>query len=143
MKIDWTHIAIHQSATPDGDELDFDNFRRYHIQDRLWKDVGYNYGVDRVHQDYEVVVGRPLTMTGAHAIGWNDRAIGIVYAGNYNLAPPPLEMLQVSVYRLIKPLMVYHDITKDRIVGHKDTQRPGYTECPGRLFNMERLRDLI
>jgi N-acetyl-anhydromuramyl-L-alanine amidase AmpD len=82
-------------------------------------------------------------MPGAHSPGWNDRSIGIVFAGNYNLTPPPVEMLQVAIYRLIKPLMVYHDITIDRIQAHRDQQRPGYTDCPGRMFPIERLRNLI
>jgi hypothetical protein len=73
--IDWTHIIIHHSASKDGTELDFANFRRWHVIGQGWKDVGYHFGVERLGTGYEILGGRPWTLQGSHCRGWNQKNV--------------------------------------------------------------------
>ena len=83
--------------------------------------IGYNYLIDL---DGTVETGRPLTMTGAHCKGWNDRSIGICYVGGLDLygnpkdtrTPAQKKALNDLVYSLFEK---YPTIT--RIMGHRDT----------------------
>lgn len=54
--------------------------RRWHMQDRGWKDIGYHWLIDR---DGEVAAGRPETVIGAHTVGHNTGTIGICLIGGF------------------------------------------------------------
>lgn len=54
--------------------------RRWHMQDRGWRDIGYHFLIDR---DGTVVVGRPLDQTGSHTKGRNTGTIGIALFGGH------------------------------------------------------------
>ena len=135
----WTHVVIHHSASVDSDELQIDNFRRWHKQ-RGWRDIGYHAVIERVEGQYECLFGRPITMTGSHAKRWNRKALGVVFAGNYMDEGPTDEMLRVAVYRVIRPWLVAFSIHKNNIIGHRDTKA---TDCPGSAFDIQRIRRLI
>lgn len=57
--------------------------RRWHKQDRGWKDIGYHYLIDR---DGTVAVGRPVEQVGAHVAGHNTGTIGISLFGGHGSA---------------------------------------------------------
>lgn len=137
----WTHIVIHHSATKDEVTLDFDDFRRYHRLERGWVDVGYNYGIEKIQQGYEILVGRPLTRRGSHAgPDWNGKAIGVVFAGNFNLGAPPVEMMRTASYRLLRPLVATFNIPRGNMIGHRDTKK---TDCPGTQFDLGLLKRMV
>ena len=52
--------------------------RRWHIEERGWKDVGYHWLIDR---DGTVAPGRAETVVGAHVAGHNAGTIGISLFG--------------------------------------------------------------
>ncbi len=54
--------------------------RRWHMQDRGWRDIGYHYLIDR---DGTLAHGRPLEQTGAHTIGRNAGTIGVALFGGH------------------------------------------------------------
>lgn len=54
--------------------------RRWHTQERGWKDIGYHFLIDR---DGTVARGRPLEQTGAHTKGHNTGTIGIALVGGH------------------------------------------------------------
>ena len=54
--------------------------RRWHMQDRGWRDIGYHFLIDR---DGTVAVGRPLDQTGAHTQGRNAGTIGVALFGGH------------------------------------------------------------
>ncbi len=67
-----------------------DEIKRWHVQERGWRDNGYNFGIDR---DGTVVKGRDLDgdgdvieEIGAHVKGRNSRSIGIVLFGGHGSA---------------------------------------------------------
>lgn len=103
--------------------------RRWHVQERGWRDIGYHWVIDR---DGTVAPGRPETEIGAHVEGHNRGTIGICLLGGYGAkADDPFERnfttAQASaVSRLI-------DEIKDRtairdVSGHNDYAAKA---CPG------------
>ncbi|WSY36656.1 N-acetylmuramoyl-L-alanine amidase [Streptomyces sp. NBC_00887] len=72
----------------------------YHVKQLGWKDLGYNFLVDRCGQIYEGRKGgidRPVM--GAHAYGFNAETTGISVLGTYTDAAPP-QAATVSVARI-------------------------------------------
>ncbi|WP_198533852.1 peptidoglycan recognition protein family protein [Streptomyces odonnellii] len=70
----------------------------YHVQQLGWKDVGYNFLVDKCGTVYEGRKGgldRPVL--GAHAYGFNTETTGISVLGTYtDTAPPQAAMVSVA-----------------------------------------------
>ncbi|WP_438947315.1 N-acetylmuramoyl-L-alanine amidase [Streptomyces griseus] len=72
----------------------------YHVKQLGWKDIGYNFLVDKCGTVYEGRKGgvdRPVQ--GAHAYGFNAETVGISVLGTYTDAAPPQAAL-LSVARI-------------------------------------------
>lgn len=72
----------------------------YHVKQLGWKDLGYNFLVDKCGQIYEGRKGgidRPVM--GAHAYGFNAETTGISVLGTYTDAAPP-QAAMASVARI-------------------------------------------
>lgn len=72
----------------------------YHVQQLGWKDLGYNFLVDKCGKIYEGRKGgidRPVL--GAHAYGFNTETTGISVLGTYTDAAPP-QTAMASVARI-------------------------------------------
>lgn len=54
--------------------------RKWHVQDRGWRDIGYHFLIDR---DGTVATGRPIEEVGAHVSGHNANSIGISLFGGH------------------------------------------------------------
>jgi len=132
----WTHIIIHHSLTEDGQTVNWQAIRRYHIIDQGWADIGYHYGVEWIHRGYEILVGRPLSMDGAHTLGMNDKAIGICVVGNYDVQYPMAAMI-VKLVPLVRDLCEIFSIPKENVQGHRDYAAKS---CPGKNFNLDLIR---
>lgn len=128
----------------------------YHVKSNGWKDIGYNFLVDKCGVLYEGRKGgvdRPVF--GAHTYGFNSETAGISMLGDYNTAAPTAAAL-TSVARLAawklgqygvdpnstttltpgaaggnyfgKTWATGEKLTFPTVFGHRD----GYnTECPG------------
>ncbi|WP_434589808.1 N-acetylmuramoyl-L-alanine amidase [Brevibacterium sp. 1718] len=127
----------------------------YHTKERGWCDLGYNFLVDKYGTIYE---GRAdsidLSVTGAHASGFNSYTIGISVLGTYT-GSAPSTAAQNSVKRLIawkanqyafnptgKMTLTSgggstsrypegRKVSLNVVSGHRDTS---YTACPGNAF---------
>jgi hypothetical protein len=115
----------------------------YHTQSRGWRDIGYNYLVDRWGRIWEGRyggVGSPVV--GAHTLGYNEVSFAMSAIGNYDIAAPPQAVLtayarlfawKLSLYNI--PANAPRVYVKDRwlqaINGHRDV---GQTACPGRYL---------
>lgn len=79
-------IVVHCSATrPDwmadaGLPAQFAEIRRWHMQDRGWRNIGYHWVISR---DGKVMAGRPETEIGAHVVDHNRGTIGICLIGGH------------------------------------------------------------
>ena len=115
----------------------------YHTQSRGWRDIGYNYLVDRFGRIWEGRyggVGSPVV--GAHTSGYNEVSFAMSAIGNYDIAAPPQAVLnayarlfawKLSLYNI--PANAPRVYVKNRwlqaINGHRDV---GQTACPGRYL---------
>lgn len=127
---------------------------RYHVKSSGWRDIGYNFLVDKCGNIYEGRAGgvaKPVK--GAHTLGFNGNSMGIAVLGNFGNSQPP-EAAVEGVARLTAWKLGLHGVDpagktylksaggnlfrKGRnvqlnvISGHRD----GFaTECPGaRLY---------
>jgi len=131
----WTHLMIHHSAGHDTPGLDVEAFRAFHLA-RGWRDIGYHYVVERVFDTQQAIVARPLYLAGAHCPGWNNKAVGICLAGNFEEAPPDAEQLAAAA-RLAAGLCAALLIPPASILQHRDHRA---TACPGLHFALGAFR---
>ena len=91
-----------------------------------------------------VIVGRPLTRSGAHCPqeGMNQRGIGICFIGNYDAIEPPVDLLENTAKRIIIPLMAIFKIPRSNIIGHRDVKGVKKS-CPGKKFDLDTLRSIV
>lgn len=110
--------------------------RRWHVQQRGWRDIGYHWVVDR---DGTVAPGRAETEIGAHVEGHNAGTIGVCLLGGYGAkADDPFERnftarQRAAVLTLIGGIKVRTTIQK--VSGHNDYAAKA---CPG--FNIASAR---
>ena len=132
-------IILHHSLTADNQTVSWNAIRHYHTIDRGWKDIGYHYGIELINDRYEILVGRHLTVTGAHTKGHNLDSIGICFVGNFDITEPPLEQWIQGV-ALVRSLLEVFRLTPDDVYGHRVFADKS---CPGNLFNMDKFRNLL
>ena len=103
--------------------------RRWHVQQRGWRDIGYHWVIDR---DGKVAPGRPETEIGAHVEGHNRGTIGVCLLGGYGAsADDPFEKSftaaqATTAKRLIEEIKGRATIRK--VSGHNDYAAKA---CPG------------
>ncbi|WP_329121839.1 peptidoglycan recognition protein family protein [Streptomyces sp. NBC_01465] len=63
---------------------------RYHVKSSGWRDIGYNFAVDKCGNIYEGRAGgvaKPVM--GAHTLGFNTNSMGVAVLGTFTDSPPP------------------------------------------------------
>jgi uncharacterized protein with LGFP repeats len=63
---------------------------RYHVKSSGWRDLGYNFAIDKCGNIYEGRAGgvaKPVL--GAHTLGFNTNTTGIAVIGSYSTVNPP------------------------------------------------------
>ena len=132
------YIVLHHSASADHGTLkNFDDIKRWHTQNNGWRDIGYNWVVERVNGKLMALPGRSEGDTGAHCPGRNTDGVGVCIVGNFQETVPS-EELYLFVADLCKQIMTRHPIQE--IGGHRDYAA---TACPGKNFDVGRVRKLI
>jgi hypothetical protein len=111
----------------------------YHVNSRGWKDIGYNFLVDRFGRVWEGRYGgidKPVI--GAHTAGYNDDAFAMSAIGTYSNKTPESPVL-AAYQRLFAWKFAIHGVDPRKAVnydgevwpavaGHRDANN---TECPG------------
>jgi len=134
-------VIVHHAATSTDALNIWPAIRAYHVS-KGWMDIGYHAGAGRsiAGQDtFDVIMGRPWDMPGAHTIGQNSVALGICFLGNYEVAAPPQSLL-ITGAKLIALWLRLFKIPSTEIYAHKFYNA---TECPGALFPMDTLKALV
>lgn len=139
----WTHLVVHHSLTKDGKVPNIQAIRRYHTNNLGWKDVGYHFLIERVNGRCEAFLGRPLTMTGAHTKqqGMNNKAIGVMFTGNFDQEAPDEDLLVYGVRYVVAPMLQTFPIPVERVHMHRDFAL--YKSCPGKLFPWEHFLSMV
>ncbi|MEU1535460.1 peptidoglycan recognition protein family protein [Streptomyces fagopyri] len=126
---------------------------RYHVVSSGWRDIGYNFLVDKCGTIYEGRaggVGKPVM--GAHTLGFNSDSMGIAVLGSFATTRPAAAALSAIARLTAWKLGLYgvnprgktylksgggnlyrkgKNVRLNVISGHRD----GFaTECPGRLL---------
>lgn len=166
-KIKWNYIVIHHSATVDGKTNDWDSIRKWHtgktgVADSKSKnynpyivnpmfDIGYHFGIEQDQDKLVYRIGRPLTMTGAHAVGLNGSnpkyaGIGICVIGNFDKNIPSKAQCEMLI-ELCRAIQKQFSISAEKVIGHRDTytfyKKPVLKTCPGKKFDFKTFRGLI
>lgn len=138
----WNSAVVHHTAAEDDHEtMQADDVTDYHVRVRRWKDAGYNFVFEMIEHTPVAIFLRPLTTNGAHTLGWNRLAVGLVFAGNFDETEPPEELIIMAVEDVFKPIIVgLLHITKDHIYRHDQV---GQTRCPGSKFRIESILDRL
>ncbi|MFD7122263.1 peptidoglycan recognition protein [Streptomyces sp. NPDC059922] len=127
---------------------------RYHVKSSGWRDIGYNFAIDKCGNIYEGRAGgvtRPVL--GAHTLGFNTNSVGIAVLGTYD-GTNPRAAATTAVAKLTAWKLALHGVNArgkvtltsagsgkygkgrkvrlNAISGHRD----GFsTDCPGnRLY---------
>ena len=115
----------------------------YHTQSRGWRDLGYNFIVDRFGRIWEGRYGGvSRAVVGAHTSGYNEQSFAMSALGNYETASPPSAVLNAYAKLFAWKLSMYNIRADDArvyvknkyfkaISGHRDA---GSTACPGRYL---------
>ena len=117
----------------------------YHVLSRGWRDIGYNFLVDKFGRAWEGRYGgMTAAVVGAHVGGYNSYSTGVSVLGTYTSEEPEAVLL-TALQKLIAWKLGVHGVntygrvaypglkTLPTIAGHRDG---GRTECPGtRLYN--------
>lgn len=133
------YIIIHHSATEDSGTVSWGAIRKWHTGQHpqspyKWADVGYHYCIELIDKEYEVLIGRPEDVAGAHCQGMNFNSIGICFIGNFDEKPPPDAMMKraVAVFApIIRRLNIDYELVKPHSTYALKT-------CPGKMFPMGR-----
>ncbi|MFJ7946622.1 peptidoglycan recognition protein [Streptomyces sp. NPDC096354] len=63
---------------------------RYHVKSSGWRDIGYNFAVDKCGNIYEGRAGGVTkAVQGAHTLGFNTDSMGIAVLGTFSTSDPP------------------------------------------------------
>jgi hypothetical protein len=122
----------------------------YHTQSRGWRDIGYNYLIDKFGRIWEGRYGGvTLPVVGAHTLNYNENSFAASAIGNYETAHPSSVMLDAYA-RLYAWKLSLHGVRPtsrqdvagtmfNAISGHRDAAQ---TACPGiHLYN--KIPDII
>jgi hypothetical protein len=140
-----THLIVHHTAmgveAPDSDWHELvRSIWKFHVFERGWTDIGYNYLIDPNGMIYEGRSGGD-NVVGAHFSGVNDGTMAVALLGDFSLAAPAAEALnslkEVLAWKcdqcgLDPEGISLHEASQlilNTISGHRDG--PKATECPG------------
>jgi uncharacterized protein with LGFP repeats len=86
---------VHHTATGNGYTCEeapslLRSIYRYHVTSMGWRDIGYNFAIDKCGNIYEGRAGGvDKAVMGAHTLGFNTNSMGIAVLGTYSLSNPP------------------------------------------------------
>lgn len=95
-------VIMHCSATPAGRRVRLEDIRRWHVEERGWRDVGYHFVVEL---DGRIRRGRPMRLAGAHCPGHNTASVGICYVGGLDADMHPCDTRTPSQRRALSWLV--------------------------------------
>uniref|UniRef100_A0A452HNY2 Peptidoglycan recognition protein family domain-containing protein n=1 Tax=Gopherus agassizii TaxID=38772 RepID=A0A452HNY2_9SAUR len=106
-------------------EETWDHIQNYHMDDRGWSDIGYNF---LIGEDSRVYKGRGWSTMGAHAKNWNHKSLGFSFLGTFSSRIPNAAALNTA-QSLIQCTINRGSLSSSyTLKGHRNVNA---TECPG------------
>ncbi|GFS32467.1 peptidoglycan recognition protein 1 [Nephila pilipes] len=136
MALPVSHVFIHHTAGATCNNKDTCSkitrqTQNYHLDTRKWADIGYSFLVGGDGRIYE---GRGWKAIGAHTYGYNSKAIGISFMGNFDKVAPSAAMLNAARNLIDCGVQKKFISASRQIHGHRDAK---CTACPGAaLYNI-------
>ena len=97
----------------------------YHTQSRGWRDIGYNYLIDRFGRIWEGRYGGiTMPVVGAHTLNYNENSFAASAIGNYETAHPSAAMIEAYA-RLYAWKLSLHGVrpgTRQNVAGPRSTR---------------------
>ncbi|XP_006901342.1 PREDICTED: peptidoglycan recognition protein 1-like [Elephantulus edwardii] len=121
-----SHTAGSSCNSPASCQQQARNVQHYHMRERKWCDVAYNF---LIGEDGLVYEGRGWNIKGDHTgYIWNPMSIGITFMGNYMERVPPARALRAAQNLLACGVAQGALIPQYEVKGHRDVQQ---TLSPG------------
>ena len=125
-----SHAVIHHSATHSGTPA---AIARYHVRHNGWPGIAYHYVIA---PEGDCCKCQPLARTTWHARGANRKSVGICLVGDFDSALPRAAQMD-ALLSLLRELRAWRPTLE--ILGHREVPHT-HKSCPGRLFDMHKLR---
>lgn len=151
VKKPYRYIIIHDTGKDiqhdseifiDTKEYQTGKLRTYNYSITGEADLNYHFIVERIKDDYEVIICRPLNSVCEYddiIEPFNsDASIHIAVMGDYDFDLPEDRLYKVIAYRILGPLMFMFKLDKSRIKLHREIST-NKIECPGQNFEKDRL----
>lgn len=136
------YIILHHSLTKDSETVSWGAIRDYHMNTLGWRDIGYHFGIERIGNNTETMVGRLWDQVGAHcrARNLNNNSVGVCFIGDYDVRSVPPLIWDAGI-DLCRALMKTFGIPRENVLGHREVY-PVKT-CPGTQFNLNLFRESL
>lgn len=133
------YVILHHSATKDSGTVSWNAIRRYHVESLNWREIGYHYGIEKIDDCTQALLGRMWYERGAHCKedGMNGRSLGVCFVGNFDEQEVPAEQWDLGV-KVVGSICLSHGISVDYVRGHCDFSRK---TCPGKYFDLGKFRE--
>ncbi|XP_076299672.1 peptidoglycan-recognition protein SC2-like [Lasioglossum baleicum] len=124
------YVIIHHSAsdsctTRANCQAKVQSFQNYHMDDKGWLDIGYQFVVGGDGNVYE---GRGWGKHGAHSPLYNSNSIGICLIGNFVGQQPSAAAIDATKKLIAYGVSIGKIKTNYTLLGHRQTAS---TTCPG------------
>lgn len=118
-------LIIHCTATKPDQDIGVEEINEWHIA-RGFSEIGYHYVIRR---DGTLETGRSINKKGAHALGYNDKSIGISMVGGVDNNLNPENNFTISQWNTLKTFITNFITTHPdtKIIGHNQVSSKA---CP-------------
>ncbi|XP_048454664.1 peptidoglycan recognition protein 5 [Rhincodon typus] len=104
------------------------NIQYYHMQEKKWCDIGYNFIIG---EDGNIYEGRGWTKVGAHTLNYNRVSLGISIMGNFMRVTPNIKALKAAQSLIKCSASRGYLALNYTLKGHRQL---GKTNCPGKAL---------
>lgn len=121
-------IFIHCADTPPSMDIGVAEIRRWHVEERKWKDIGYHKVIRR---DGTVEDGRPEAEVGAHAVGHNADSLAVCMVGGKGRDGKPECNFTMRQWLALNSVLTNWRVRFPGVTVHGHNEVEPGKQCPG------------
>ena len=109
-------------------------------------DVNYNFCIEKIKEDYNVIVTRPFPYLCDFPDISNDinsRSIHVSLLGDYDFKIPEKRLYEITCYRILNPLLNLFHLTPSKIKFHRDVSSNKKLTCPGDFVDRAVIESMV